>query len=489
MATFPFRNRLIAQHKASRYYTGQAKGIVSDLLAPADDARKMAFSSTAGLSDVDLKPWQDLGVSMPPGVSLSYDYASERTQLNSRAALLKLAMMPAALSGSDLVRDLVCFGPVGGDVSQGATVVTAVQENATGRLKLYGQTHNGSNWNSYLIHDFGVPAPYTIGEFYVTAAKSALEGSVSIEVAIPGVGAILLQNLYGSLELLQIGSCEYLVGNTPAFGYPPIHGDSMPMLFISNTVLPFPIWQDQWFELGRVDQRSYTRDYRGTLWPADNSSAAIGNSIPSGAPFAMLAVPDAGAFLAPGLYDRCLATLVRNDDPSIRETVQVMGVDALEGLVVIARMDSSLTWPAGSLLKGLLRDENSARTVADTTFIFPGAVKTDIELASPEIIIKSQRDFDMSGDSWDLTFPNGGRFMVTQVGVWASGDITAAQISLFDVYEAVDVFSAVPTPALVSNKRWFSALGLDTSGGCGSLRLSVTGGTGYAVLFLKGFYA
>lgn len=488
MATYPFRNRLIAQHDATRYYTGQDKGIVSDLLAPADDARKMAFSSTSGVVESELNSWQDRVVSMPAGVTLQYDYASERPKLNEEMVLLKLGIDTSFFDGADLIRDLACFSPVQGETTKGAAVVTAVRDLATSHLKLFAQAYSGSSWISYPMHDFGVVGDGDFFTVYIVAGNGPFENQATVSVYIPGAVDVMLPQVAGVMELIQIGSTDYMAGNDPSVGAPPVSGTNLPMAFMLNTALPVFPWWDQWFALGKVDQKGWTIDFGATIWPADNSSGVLVGPISAGALYPTIQVSPGDALLAPGQYDRMLATLVDPTDPSIRETVQVMSVDVLSGEVKLLRERPLRAWPAGTQIKGLLRNEHSLPTVSDQIYLFPGEILLPEEKGESEVMFSSNGYLNMSGDSWTLKFPNGRRFMISRVGLVSGPDLTAATISVGVPGSPTSILDNMATPAMVGNTRWFSTAEFDFTMGNDALVVTVTGGTGVAKAYLKGVF-
>jgi hypothetical protein len=499
VATFPIRNRILAKLNPETYWANASPGDVPDLLNVSDATRVLHYNASTTAYDPD-ENWREVGRVMTGTTALAPDYMAMRQVFTGGKALLVQLNIRGAFSYSGGVakRDLLSLEPVGGAgaTDDNAFVLTLVQEEATKQAKLVGQVYESGAWGTHNEIPLGALNASDDRDLYIHVYSSPEDGTVVIDLATPGHTIEQAAYIYQTgldMRLAQFNSADNLAGNRPDIGLPPETGTSQDVAFCFAANLPAPCTQDLLWELAKVDQIAATGDYNSPLWPYDNSRAELTSSLSSGSNPAMITLPSEQLkkFRAPGQMERAYVTLVDPEDPTINERCWMMNLDILVGTMTLLRgpyafNDEMRDWPAGTLVRGLLLSSFNDHVVGGEE-ILPGIMSDPLLSNEPVKVYRSQAALNFAGDTWKIQFPNGRGLMVEEVLVISGTDITTGTLNV-GIEAEPDVVLTETVPAIAEGGEVWVASGPTNRKARNELVVTLSGGTGYGYVCLKGAF-
>lgn len=496
MAGYPYRNRLLGQYRATRYMVGpQASGLISDIADPARG--DLALSSTSGVANTETG--DDPRVDMPAGVSLEFDLSVDRLNLvpNTTILFAGVAFAPGSSGVDGQTVNLFALTPKDYTGAQMAIVISARWAHATRSLQIFGQLWDGYGWTSdkfVELPHLDNPQPVSVFVSATCLAVGEDEHSIECVVYVPGAVPVKFQafSYFKALETLQIGSLDYMVGNRPDIGAPPVSGNTLGWGFWSLTQTPTKMNTAQIIDVlnakhGGTPFIGNTQPY---TWPQANSVATLAapaDALPLPL-FQELLVDGADRIFAPAALETSIAVLVNPADRSVWERVQVVGVDVLSNTVTVERGvfgDPVLDWPTGTELRGSLQPENGLLLPTKRNQPLSGDFSY-LTSATDEIVLVATPVRDASGSTAKFVLPED--FYVTEVGLFAASPITAGTLSLGTPDAPTAYLNARATANLEPNGGRWSYRDLLPGKGSKEYLVTLAGGTGVGKPYIKGFY-
>lgn len=494
MSYDPMRNILLSRHRASVYWQGTDGIAVPDLLAPSDATKWLAYTGWAD-PYIPIQGWQDNGRTMPEGICCRPDYAAAYPIFSdSKMMIFKCALKtPASFVAGQSVRDLLSLQPdaVSGS-SDKAVAITARWTESDSRLKLIGQVYDGS-WYEYDTLDLG-PIPFGSAEQQIfLVVRSIPSVFVGVEVWLPGHPVRELAGVDtpggAPIKLGEFGSCEALAGNRPDIGHPPVTGRQTPLSFAFAAVVPEGIPREEMMAMIQLDQRGFSGDIPGLVWPGNNSKAVLQAPITTDdtAPFLTVTVGEAKTFAIPGPNDTMAVTFVNPADPTDNEVAKLVGVDVLEGTLRVSR-DSRYfatplkNWPAGTLIKGLLVSQNGRPRFTEEQPV-PSELGSLFERGEPTVSLRLPYPL-LAGGKVEFEVPDNRLLVPDEISLLTQTPLSGGTLTV-GVQGWPDRFLSAVIPALGGGIRHVVPLTKLISSG-EKIIIALSAGSGQAAVVVKG---
>lgn len=500
MATYPIRNRILAQAKPTSYWASATApgGEVEDILHPGDPNWMMVYDAATTAYSAD-RPWGESGRSMiNTNAITAYQLWNRQVFENGKAFITQVKLFAqTSFPASDMSRDLISIMPVNPTgVDDQAFVLTAVHESATGNMVLHGQVYSGGAWSTYDSVNLGKWAGSTKLDLYIQVYHDPVNYEVTIDLMIPGLRGFRAAALFsagGDLKFAQINSAALLASYRPDIGLPPITGTALRVAFCFAANLPAKIPDEKFWELAKVDMVGFSVNVNDPLWPYDNSKGVLLSGVAADVDTVTLevSVEQAKSFRAPGPMERAAVTIV--DGTGARERCLLTGVDVLNGQLSVTRGptafgDPMLAWPASTEVRGLLLSSMNDLPIPDGA-ILPGIDFEPTANATAVMVYESPISLSFAGDDWTIRFPNGRRLMLEEVMVVADGGVdTAASIQVGTPADPDSLLAATVVPVLPGDGNVWVAPGTPSRKPENAIKVTVSGGSGYNRVMLKGAF-